>query len=131
MKKVRRHFSISLDVDESINELAEQNSVNKSFIVDRAIRYYIENEGRQYMHLYDVLDNMITPIHEELKRLRFATNSIDKDTKMLLEFWNHQLATSNVEEFISTERFVSEELEEVEKIVQKRVAEKRQKRLSD
>lgn len=131
MEKVRRHFSISTEVDEAIQELSEKNKVNRSFIVERAMRYYLENEGRQYMQLYDVLNNMIVPIHDELRRLRFATNSIDKDAQVLLEFWNHYLAISNADEFISTERMIADELKEANEIVQKRIARRRQKRLSD
>src|SRR5699024_7751368 len=127
MEKVRRHFSISTEVDEAIQELSEKNKVNRSFIVERAMRYYLENEGRQSMQVYRVLNNRIVANRDELRQLRFATNSINKDAQVLVECRNQHHAISNAGEFISTERKIGDEVKEANEIAQKRIARRSQK----
>ena len=128
--KARRHFIIKETTNEEIKRLAELNNVNHSFIVQRALDYYLEHEGQQYPELYTVLENLISPVNEELKRLRFSGNETNKDLSMIKEFWNHHFATANEHEFVSTEKVKTDEFSLVERLVDKQVKAKRQSKLS-
>ncbi len=103
-KRVRLHLTMEESLNETLTELAKNNRVSKSSIIERALRYYIENQGKSYPELYDVLKSLFLPIHQELKRLRFSSNDFNKTSMMAREFINHYFATENKFDLITTDK---------------------------
>lgn len=129
-EKVRRHITISKKVNDEMKRLSEINNVSHSYIVETALRYYIENEGVEYLELYEVLNKLANPIHEELKRLRFSANDMNKDLMIVKEFINHFFVTQNNERLVTTDEVKSKELEALEELVNDELKKKRQRKLS-
>ena len=50
------------------------------------------------------LNSILEPITEDLKRVRITGNVIDRNTQMMLEFWNHYFIMTDAKQLGSTER---------------------------
>src|SRR5699024_320576 len=129
-EKVRRHITISKKVNVEMKRLSEINNVSHSYIVETALRYYIENEVDEYLELYEVLNKLANTIHEELKIIRFSANDIKKDLVIVREFINHFFVTQNNERLVTTDEVKSKELEALEELVNDELKKKRQRKLS-
>lgn len=130
-KRVRLHLTLDESLNETLTDLAKNNRVSKSYIVERALRYYIEHQGQSYPELYEVLKNLLLPIHQELKRLRFSGNDFNRTSMMMKEFINHYFATENEFELITTDKKYTSELADLELLIDSKMKAKRIKKLSE
>lgn len=130
-KKVRLHLTLDETLNETLTVLAKNSRVSKSYIVERALRYYIEHQGQSYPELYEVLKSLFLPIHQELKRLRYSSNDFNRSSMMMKEFMNHYFATENKFDLITTDKKYTGELADLELLIESRMKAKRTNKLSD
>ncbi|HLR66905.1 MAG TPA: ribbon-helix-helix domain-containing protein [Virgibacillus sp.] len=127
--KVRRHIRITKDIDKTVRELSETNGIPISMIVERALRYFIENEGRDYKALYDVLNLMFEETREEIQRARMAVNDVKNDTQAIMQFWNDELLKEDNKDIVLIEENESYGVNKAKNAYQKELSKKRKKKL--
>ncbi|MFB2514948.1 hypothetical protein [Lysinibacillus sp. OTC-L20] len=84
-----------------------------------------EVEAMMHKHLHSILE----PITEDLKRVRVTGNVIDRNTQMMLEFWNHYFIMTDAKELGSTERLKTAPYKQAEELIKSRIAHNRQKKI--
>lgn len=66
---------------------------------------------------------------EKVNRIQVASNVIDRDTKIILEFLNHYYLVNKFQNLITTEEFKTNGMEQAEQLIQKRIHKQRKKKL--
>src|SRR5699024_5763209 len=79
--------------------------------------------------LSNLLDEKLAFMKEKMNRIRVASKMIERDTKMIMEFLNHDYIVNKLQNVITTEKFKTNGLEEVEQVVKKRIHKQRKKKL--
>src|SRR5699024_5892774 len=79
--------------------------------------------------LSNLLDEKLAFMKEKMNRIQVASNVIDRDTKIILEFLNHYYLVNKFQNLITTEEFKTNGLEQAEQLVQKRIHKQRKKKL--
>lgn len=134
MNKKRKNISLSKETEKKLKEFADKEGVSQSVFVDNAINYYIKNDGVDLPNLVDAIDLVFKKYFEQfdsdLKRIRHATNSIDKESKMMIEFWNHYFYAEEYGELASTSFKHMKPIKVAKMIVEKRVEKAQQKKHS-
>lgn len=118
-------MSLSADTILKLESMANEENVSLSSIVERAVNDYYEKTNIESQEVKEMLSNM----EKELRRIRIIGNGIDRDTKMLLEFWNHYFVVNEFNELATTEKYKTKELIEAEELISKRIVKDRQRRL--
>src|SRR5699024_6704791 len=102
------------EISEVIDSLSDNNNISYSAFAERAIRYYIDNEGRDYKGLYDVIDTMFQHIEEKidvidkgLNKNTSAINDVKKDTNVSVQCWNNTLLNKGNEDIVLTKDVLS------------------------
>lgn len=75
------------------------------------------------------LEEKLSPLKNDLNRIRIAANIIDKHVQMILEFWNHYFVIHEFKALGTTEKLKTNELREAEELIMKRIAHNRQRKL--
>jgi|SRR5699024_17408 len=127
--RVRRNFMLSQPVIDKIDSLSNKSNLTKSNIVERAINYYIENEGRDYKGLYEVLNSMFNHIEEKIDKNTHSINAVKKDTNVILEVKNNELLNNGNGNITLISEKESEEIEKIRKEQEKILQSKRTKKL--
>lgn len=135
--KKKKNFWLT---DSTILKL-EQLATEKNLTLGGVIEYLIETlyahetsqnqalltEVEAMMHKY--LHNLLEPITEDLKRVRVTGNVIDRNTQMMLEFWNHYFIMTDAKQLGSTERLKTVPYIQAEELIKSRIAHNRQKKI--
>lgn len=134
MRKVRKNILLSRDTAQKLSDTAKGKGISQSEFVDNAINYYIKNDGVDLPSLVDAIELVFKKYFEQfgsdLKRIRHATNSIDKESKMMIEFWNHYFYAEEYGELATTKMFPTKPIKVAEKEVEKRIEKAQQKKHS-
>src|SRR5699024_6449262 len=134
MNKKRKNISLSKETEKKLKEFADKEGVSQSVFVDNAINYYIKNDGVDLPNLVDAIDLVFKKYFEQfdsdLKRIRHATNSIDKESKMMIEFWNHYFYAEEYGELASTSFKHMKPIKVAKMIVEKRIKKAQQNKHS-
>lgn len=125
MIKIKKSYRFNKKIITKIEQLAIEKKISHTAAIEYMIGYYFENRSKQQNELI----RMILEMKEDLKRIRVTGNVIDRDTKMMLEFWNHHFVVNDFKELATTEKYKTEELKEAETLVKKRIAHNRQRKI--
>src|SRR5699024_2381808 len=79
--------------------------------------------------LSNLLDEKLAFMKEKMNRIQVASNVIDRDTKIILEYLNHYYLVNKLQNLITTEELKTNGLEQPEQLVQKRIHKQRKKKL--
>lgn len=124
--KERKQFSLSEKTVTRIEMIANEKSESYSSVVEKAVEHYYKNMTEEERELEIILKNIL----EELKTLRVIGNVINKDTNIMLEFWNHFFVVNDYKQLITTEKYKTKELHEAEQLINDRIIKKRNKKLN-
>lgn len=124
--KERKQFSLSEKTVTRIEMIANEKSESYSSVVEKAVEHYYKNMIEEERELEIILKNIL----EELKILRVIGNIINKDTNIMLEFWNHFFVVNDFKQLITTEKYKTKELHEAEQLINDRIIKKRNKKLN-
>lgn len=131
--KVRKSLSLKRNTIERILNYAEQENMTESSVVDLAVEQFLKDKEVEHALLVktiaNVLDQKLEPFKEDLNRIRVTSNVIDRDTKMMLEFWNHYFVVNEFNMLATTEEHKTNELKQAENLIKKRISENRQRKL--
>ncbi|WP_121639557.1 hypothetical protein [Virgibacillus sp. Bac330] len=132
-EKVPSYYLFTRDTKNKIKQIAEENKCSEVNAITRVIDIYIQQKEEQQSVLLDavsqLMDEKLGELKESLHRLQVTGNVIDRDTKMILEFWNHYFVVNKFQNFISTEKFKTDEVKEAETLIKDRISKHRQRRL--
>lgn len=127
--KVRKNFMLSESISEKIDSLSNKSKLSKSHIVERAVNYYIENEGKDYKNLYEVLNNMFNHIEEKIDKNTHSINAVKKDTNVVLELKNNELLNNGNGNITLISEKESEEIKTIRKEQEKQLQKERTKKI--
>lgn len=135
--RIRKGYRFTEDTLNKIKAVATQRNTNATEAIEFMIDQFFIKQSKQYEILMILIDNLLDkkldekldPIKENTSRTRTAANVIDRNTQMMIEFWNHYFIVSNPSALGTTEKLKTKELIEAEQVVQNRIAHNRQKKL--
>jgi len=131
--KKRKNLSLEVDTINKIKALSTDENKSESAMVDKAIERYFMGRDEEHNVLVETLskifDEKLKILIEDLKRVKVTGNVIDRDTKMMMEFWNHYFVANEFNMFITTEQHKTKEFSEAESLIKKRISENRQRKL--
>ncbi|ASK61602.1 hypothetical protein CFK37_05185 [Virgibacillus phasianinus] len=132
-KKQGSYFLLSTETKEKIKVAANENHTSQANAIALMVDAYFESREEEYVlfkqTISDLLDEKLDFIKEKMNRIQVASNVIDRDTKIILEFMNHYYLVNKFKNLITTEEFKTKGMEQAEELVQKRIHKQRQKKL--
>ena len=132
-KKQGSYFLLSTETKEKIKVTANENHTSQANAIALMVDAYFESREEEYFlfkqTISDLLDEKFDFLKEKMNRIQVASNVIDRDTKIILEFMNHYYLVNKFKNLITTEEFKTKGMEQAEELVQKRIHKQRQKKL--
>lgn len=118
---VRKHLSLKRGTVQKIKELESllglKSKGAESNIVDLAVEYFYEYTNNK------------TDFNEFSKKTLVLLNSLDKDMKMMFQFWNHYFYANDYEELATTKRVQTIPLMQAKEVVESEIRKARQRKL--
>lgn len=131
--KQRKNFMLREETIEKINKLSVNEAKSKSEIVDLAIHHFYKNKEEEHQFfiktLSELLDEKMKDVMEVLNKIRVTSNVVDRETKMMLEFWNHYFFIHEFDAIATTDKVKTDALIEAEHVVKKIISERRQRKI--
>lgn len=137
-KKQQKNLFLTESTIKKIEQLKIDRKLSShGAVIEYLVDSYFANESSQNQALLTEIDaimfqhlqRVFEPLTEDLKRVRVTGNVIDRNTQMLLEFWNHYFIMTDAKKLGSTQRYKTIPFEEAEALVKERIAHNRQKKL--
>jgi len=132
-KKQGSYFLLSSETKEKIKVAATENHTSQANAIALMVDAYFESREEEHVLLKqtisDLLDAKLSFVKEKMNRIQVASNVIDRDTKIILEFMNHYYLVNKFKNLITTEELKTKGMEQAEQLVQKRIHKQRKKKL--
>ncbi|MGJ9459932.1 hypothetical protein [Oceanobacillus sp. CF4.6] len=132
-KKQGTYFMLTSETKEKIKVAANENHMSQANALSLMVDAYFESTEKEHLLLKntisDLLDDKLASIKEKMSRIQVASNVIDRDTKIILEFMNHYYLVNKFKNLITTEEFKTKGMDQAEQLVQKRIHKQRKKKL--
>ncbi|MEG0475980.1 MAG: hypothetical protein RR548_09810 [Carnobacterium sp.] len=136
-KKVKKTYLLPKDTVTKIEQFSAEKNLTYGGALSYFVDAYYENQSKENQMLLATIDtvlqksmeNMMQPMLEDLKRIRVTGNVVDRNTQMMLEFWNHYFVMSNAKALGSTEKYKTTPLIEAEVLIKQRISHNRQKKI--
>ncbi|MEY2373359.1 hypothetical protein [Lysinibacillus capsici] len=137
-KKQQKNLFLTESTIKKIEQLKKDRKLTShGAVIEYLVDSYFANESAQNKVLLAEIDEIIVqhvqrvfePLNEDLKRIRVTGNVIDRNTQMMLEFWNHYFIMTDAKKLGSTDKFKTVPFEEAEELVKGRIAHNRQKKI--
>lgn len=132
-KKQGTYFMLDPEIKEKIKLIANENHLSQANAIALMVDAYFESREEEHALLKqtisDLLDEKLSFMKEKMSRIQVASNVIDRDTKIILEFLNHYYLVNKFQNLITTEEYKTNGLEQAERLVQKRIHKQRKKKL--
>ncbi|WP_342472402.1 hypothetical protein MHH70_01965 [Metasolibacillus sp. FSL H7-0170] len=128
-------MSLRPDTISKISQIArERNLKYDAEVVEYLVTSYFENRTDERQTLLAEIDGLLQnrlleAVVEDLRRMRVILNVVDRNSKMMMEFWNHYFIMTGAKSLGSTEKFISVPIQEAEQLVRERISHNRQKKL--
>ncbi len=137
-KKQQKNLFLTESTIKKIEQLKIDRKLSShGAVIEYLVDSYFANESSQNQALlteidaimYRHLQGILEPLKEDLKRLRVTGNVIDRNTQMMLEFWNHYFIMTDAKQLGSTDKYKTVPFEEAEEVIKDRIAHNRQKKI--
>src|SRR5699024_2124239 len=132
-KKQGSYFMLSPKIKEKIKVIANENHLSQANAISLMVDAYFESREEEHTllkhTLSSLLDEKLSFMKEKMNRIQVASNVIDRDTKIILEFLNHYYLVNKFQNLITTEEFKTNGMEQAEQLIQKRIHKQRKKKL--
>ncbi|MEK4031289.1 hypothetical protein MKZ02_22560 [Pseudobacillus sp. FSL P4-0506] len=137
MSQIKKTFRFNKRTVDKILTLANEKNISQTSAIELAMDRYFEDRHEERISLIESIDSLVerhleeklTPLKNDLNRVRIAANIIDKHVQMILEFWNHYFVIHEFKALGTTEKLKTNELQEAEELIMKRIAHNRQRKL--
>lgn len=137
-KKQQKNLFLTESTIKKIDQLKIDRKLSShGAVIEYLVDSYFANESSQNQALLSEIDaimfqhlqRVFEPLTEDLKRVRVTGNVIDRNTQMMLEFWNHYFIMTDAKQLGSTERLKTVPFIQSEALVKNRIAHNRQKKI--
>src|SRR5699024_7773855 len=132
-KKQGSYFMLSPETKEKIKVAANENHTSQASAIALMADTYFESREEEHVLLKqtisDLLDEKLASMKDKMNRIQVASNVIDRDTKIILEFLNHYYLVNKFKNLITTEELKTKGMEQAEQLVQKRIHKQRKRKL--
>jgi len=132
-KKQGSYFLLSSETKEKIKVVATENHTSQANAIALMVDAYFESREEEHVlikqTISDLLDEKLVSMKDKMNRIQVASNVIDRDTKIILEFMNHYYLVNKFKNLITTEELKTKGMEQAEQLVQKRIHKQRKKKL--
>src|SRR5690625_1232346 len=132
-KKQGSYFMLSPETKEKIKVAANEKHTSQANAIALIIDDYFESQEEEHVLLKqtmsDLLDEKLVSMKDKMNRIQVASNVIDRDTKVILEFMNHYYLVNKFQNLITTEEYKTNGMEQAEQLIQKRIHKQRKKKL--
>ncbi len=137
-KKQQKNLFLTESTIKKIEQLKIDRKLSShGAVIEYLVDSYFATESSQNQALlteidammYQHLQRIFEPITEDLKRVRVTGNVIDRNTQMMLEFWNHYFIMTDAKQLGSTDKYKTVPFEEAEELIKDRIAHNRQKKI--
>lgn len=132
-KKQGTYFMLSPEIKEKIRVIAIENHLSQANAISLMVDAYFERREEEHALLKQTLSNLLDEklgfMKEKMNRIQVASNVIDRDTKIILEFLNHYYLVNKFQNLITTEEFKTNGMEQAEQLIKKRIHKQRKKKL--
>nr|WP_315057136.1 hypothetical protein [uncultured Lysinibacillus sp.] len=137
-KKQQKNLFLTESTIKKIEQLKKDRKLTShGAVIEYLVDSYFANESAQNKVLLAEIDAIIVqhvqrvfePLTEDLKRIRVTGNVIDRNTQMMLEFWNHYFIMTDAKQLGSTERLKTVPYKQAEELIKNRIAHNRQKKI--
>lgn len=137
-KKQQKNLFLTESTIKKIEQLKKDRKLTShGAVIEYLVDSYFANESAQNKVLLAEIDEMIVqhiqrvfePLTEDLKRIRVTGNVIDRNTQMMLEFWNHYFIMTDAKQLGSTGRLKTVPYKQAEELIKNRIAHNRQKKI--
>lgn len=134
MSKVRRVLKLEKETDDYLMAFKEEHKIRYNGVALAQIFKEHKEAKQQEWSLRYITEVVTKHLHEvlkeELTKIRLGTNSADKNTQMLLEFMNGIYEHENYQGVCTTDIAETEATKHIRKVVEDRIAHKRQKKVN-
>ncbi|WP_237438711.1 hypothetical protein [Pseudalkalibacillus hwajinpoensis] len=134
MMRKRQNVTLHEETIDLINEYQEQHHIRyPGEALDRMVAEWEEQQSKDHSleYVMSLMANRFQEVFsEEMKRLRLAANSTNKNTQVLLELMNGFAMDQNLESCVTTQLFESQAMKDAREAVEERISHQRQKRIS-
>ncbi|QNK89102.1 hypothetical protein H7992_05095 [Sporosarcina sp. resist] len=135
--KVGRYYRLSKKTIGKIQDYSKEENMSNAAVIEYAVKQLFENRTEEHKVLIDSLDMLLEKkfddklagVLEGLNRVRVASNVIDRNVQMGLEFWNHYFVVNNAKALGSTDKHKTVQVIEAEELIKKRIGHNRQKKI--
>lgn len=137
-KKQQKNLFLTESTIKKIEQLKKDRKLSShGAVIEYLVDSYFANESSQNQTLLTEIDaimfqhlqRVFDPLTEDLKRVRVTSNVIDRNTQMMLEFWNHYFIMTDAKQLGSTDKYKTVPFEEAEGLIKDRIAHNRQKKI--
>ena len=137
-KKQQKNLFLTESTIKKIEQLKKDRKLSShGAVIEYLVDSYFANESSQNQKLLTEIDaimlqhlqRLLEPLTEDFKRVRVTSNVIDRNTQMMLEFWNHYFIMTDAKKLGSTDKFKTVPFEEAEELIKGRIAHNRQKKI--
>lgn len=131
--KIKKTFLLAPDTINKLEQLSNEFQLAFGATIDKVVALYFENRTEQHEVLVESIkggmEQILRPMLEDLNRVRVTSNVIDRNTQMMIEFWNHYFVMSAHKTLGSTDKFKTVPVIEAEQLIKDRISHNRQKKL--
>lgn len=132
-KKQGTYFMLSPEIRQKIKQIAYEEHLSQANAIALMVDTYFESREEEHALLKSTIDSLLDEklafMKEKMNRIQVASNVIDRDTKIILEFLNHYYLVNKFQHLITTDEFKTNGMEQAEQLVQKRIHKQRKKKL--
>ncbi|MFW7188354.1 hypothetical protein [Lysinibacillus sp. BNK-21] len=137
-KKQQKNLFLTESTIKKIEQLKKDRKLSShGAVIEYLVDSYFANESSQNQTLLTEIDaimlqhlqRLLEPLTEDLKRVRVTSNVIDRNTQMMLEFWNHYFIMTEAKQLGSTDRLKTVPFNQAEELIKNRIAHNRQKKI--
>src|SRR5690625_2229496 len=132
-RKQGTYFMLSPQIKEKIKVIANEKHLSQANAIALMVDAYFESREEEHIllksTLASLLDEKLAFMKEKMNRIQVASNVIDRDTKIILEFLNHYYLVNKFQNLITTEEYKTNGLEQAEQLIQKRIHKQRKRKL--
>lgn len=138
-KKQQKNLFLTESTIKKIEQLKKDRKLSShGAVIEYLVDSYFANESSQNQTLLTEIDaimlqhlqRLLEPLTEDLKRVRVTSNVIDRNTQMMLEFWNHYFIMTDAKQLGSTDRLKTVPFNQAEELIKNRIAHNRQKKMN-
>src|SRR5699024_12402889 len=123
-KKIGRYLMLNTKIKEKIKDIANENHLSQANAIFQMVDAYFQSREEEHTLLKQTIDRLLDEklsfMKDKMNRIQVASNVIDRDTKIILEFLNHYYLVNKFQNLITTDEYKTNGMDQAEQLIHKR-----------